>query len=152
MANRSLLISAAVLSIVVPVGLFGILFPSSSETSSATSKTEGWWQIQKGIFGRWCTIADPCPSVPGFYKNSWQAMIWCKDADCGDINARVNILRDGVIVGWTNESAYANKGDKVVLTFNSEVPGAARMVKFSASGGGKHTASPVLPFISRSQN
>ena len=58
-------------------------------------------------------------------------MVWCKETACGNIYAKMNILNNGVVVGWTNDSAYGGYGQKVVLTFGSSTQGSGRIVDFS---------------------
>lgn len=42
----------------------------------------------------------------------------------------MNIIQDGVVVGWTNETAYGNHGQKVMLTFGSHIGGSGSIVEF----------------------
>ena len=102
----------------------------------AKFKAEGWWEAQNGIFIRWCGSSNPCPGPTsnGYSDYTWQAMVWCKEHACGDIYARLNILNGETIVGWTNETAYADYGQKVVLTFGSSTRGSGRIVEFIARG------------------
>ena len=57
-------------------------------------------------------------------------MVWCKERACGDIYAKLNIERNGVVVGWTNDTAYGGYGQKVVLMFGSSTSGSGRLVEF----------------------
>ncbi len=98
---------------------------------------EGWWEQQPGIFVRWCDDEHPpCPGPKsnGYSNVSWRAMVYCKERACGDIYARLNIMQDNVVVGWTNDTAYGDIGQKVVLTFGSSVGGSGRIVEFNARG------------------
>ena len=40
------------------------------------------------------------------------------------------IERNGVVVGWTNDTAYGGYGQKVVLMLNSSTCGSGRLVEF----------------------
>ena len=104
--------------------------------ADAKFKTEGWWQVSDGVLVRWCTDANPCPgSASEHYSDYvWRAMVWCKDRSCGDIYARMNIERGGAVIGWTNDTAYGDLGQKVVLTFGSHLQGQAQIVEFKARG------------------
>ena len=64
---------------------------------------------------------------------SWRMMVWCKERSCGNIYAKINILQgnDGPVVGWTNDIAYGDYGQKVVLTFQTSSNGnRASLVEF----------------------
>ena len=106
--------------------------------AEAKFKAEGWFQLKPGIYGRWCTQTCSRANVIGS-STYWLLEVWAKDRAAGDIYARVNILRDGVVVGWTNETAYLSKGQRGVLTFSKYTPGhgsryTAQLVKFNARG------------------
>ena len=103
---------------------------------AAKFKAEGWWEIQDGIFIRWCDREHPsCPGNTRSYTDyTWRAMVWCKERACGDIYARMNISQNGTVVGWTNETAYGGYNQKVVLTFGSYTQGSGRIVEFRARG------------------
>ena len=59
-------------------------------------------------------------------------MVWCKEKACGDIYAKVNLDRNGVVMGWTNDTAYGGYGQKVVLTFQSSSGGStAQLIEFT---------------------
>jgi hypothetical protein len=100
----------------------------------ARFKAEGWWEAENGIFIRWCTNQNPCPNTQSISDYTWRAMVWCRDRACGDIYARMNILRGETVVGWTNDTAYGDIGQKVVLTFGSYTKGEGRIVEFNARG------------------
>lgn len=104
--------------------------------ADAKFKSEGWWEESNGVYVRWCSDANPCPgSANDHYTDQvWRAMVWCKERACGDIYARLNIIRDGVVIGWTNDTAYGDSGQKVVLTFGSHLSGEGRIVEFIARG------------------
>ena len=57
-------------------------------------------------------------------------MVWCKERACRSIYAKMNIINNGVVVGWTNETAYGGKGQKVVLAFGSSTQGSGNIVEF----------------------
>ena len=104
--------------------------------ADAKFKAEGWREAQPGIFFRWCKPDSSCPgSAQDHYSDTvWRAMVWCKERACGDIYARMNILNGGVVVGWTNDTAFGDYGQKVVLTFGSHIRGSGRIVEFKARG------------------
>lgn len=101
--------------------------------AKAKFKAEGWWEQKPGIFMRWCDREHPScpgPTSNGYSDYTWRAMVWCKERACGDIYARLNILQNGVVVGWTNDTAYGGYGQKVVLTFGSATRGSGSIVEF----------------------
>ena len=98
------------------------------EKAEAKFKAEGWWQPTKGIFVRWCNNASSrypekgdCPRTDAYLDTVWRMMVWCRDTRCGDIYAKVNLSQtnDGPVIGWTNDTAYGDYGQKVILTFQS---------------------------------
>lgn len=104
----------------------------------AELRAEGWFQVSPGIYGRWCN--DTCSKAEVIGDASyWLMEVWAKDRAAGDIYAQVNIEKNGVVIGWTNDTAYLSKGQKGVLTFSKYLPGSgsqyqADLVKFSARG------------------
>ena len=52
-------------------------------------------------------------------------MVWCRDKSCGNIYAKVNFIQGegGPVVGWTNDTAYGDYGQKVILTFQTNARG-----------------------------
>ena len=99
--------------------------------AEAKFKAEGWWEQKPGIFVRWCGGEDPyCPGKRSYQDYSWRAMVWCKERACGNIYAKLNILQNDIVVGWTNETAYGGYGQKVVLTFGSSTRGSGQLVEF----------------------
>jgi hypothetical protein len=107
---------------------------AKDRAEEAAFKAEGWHEQVPGIFIRWCTDSNPCPHTNSYTDYTWRAMVWCKERACGDIYARMNILSNGAVVGWTNETAYGDVNQKVVLTFGSYTPGSGRIVEFNARG------------------
>lgn len=105
-----------------------------TKKEQATFEAEGWWEQEKGIFVRWCSDTNPCPETDTYLDSSWRAMVWCKERACGDIYAKLNITNQDVVVGWTNDTAYGDIGQKVVLTFQSSTSGKGRIVEFKARG------------------
>jgi hypothetical protein len=101
--------------------------------AEAKFKAEGWWETEPGILVRWC---DDCSGSETYMDYVWRMEVWCKERACGDIYARINIQRgsDGPIVGWTNETAYGDIGQRVILTFQSSTPGNASLTEFKARG------------------
>jgi len=103
--------------------------------ADAKFKAEGWWAEQPGIFVRWCSkVPCPGPTSNGYSNYTWRAMVWRKERACGDIYAGLNILNDGTVVGWTNDTAYVGYGQKVVLTFGSSTRGKGQLDEFKARG------------------
>lgn len=83
---------------------------------------QGWTETgTDGIYFRFCTENPECSSGAVIGDNRYVLMqVWCKARACGDIYARVNLLNDaGTVVGWTNDTAYGDVGQKVQLTFDS---------------------------------
>lgn len=110
-------------------------YAKAASEERAKFAAEGWWEAEKGIFIRWCGDNNPCPgNAKSNSDYTWRAMVYCRDRACGDIYARLNILQDDVVVGWTNDSAYGDIRQKVVLTFGSSTQGSGRIVEFSARG------------------
>ena len=107
--------------------------------AEAKFKAEGWFQLKPGIYGRWCTQTCSRANVIGS-STYWLLEVWAKDRAAGDIYSRINILRDGVVVGWTNDTAYLSKGQRGVLTFSKyRLPGSpssysAQLTEFNARG------------------
>ena len=69
----------------------------------------------------------------------WLMEVWAKDRAAGDIYARVNILSNGTVVGWTNDTAYLAEGQRGVMTFSKYLPGygssyGAQITEFNARG------------------
>ena len=103
--------------------------------AEAKFKAEGWYERQDGIFVTHCdNIYCPGPTSNGYSKYTWRYMVWCKERACGDIYAKLNITQNGVVVGWTNDTAYGGYGQKVVLTFGSSTRGKGSIVEFIARG------------------
>jgi hypothetical protein len=108
------------------------------EAADAKFKAEGWFQIERGIYGRWCT--DTCSRAEVIGTASyWLLEVYCKERACGDIYAQLNISKGGTVVGWTNDTAYLGYGQKGILTFQKYGLGngsayQGSLVKFSARG------------------
>jgi len=110
----------------------------SERKAAAKFKAEGWFQVSSGIYGRWCTETCSKAEVIG-NQSYWLMEVWAKDRAAGDIYAQINVLKDGTVIGWTNDTAYLSRGQKGVLTFTKYLPGygsqySAQLVKFSARG------------------
>ena len=105
---------------------------AKKRAAEAKFKAEGWRERKPGIFVRWCEDKNPCPgpSSNGYSDYTWRYMVWCKERACGNIYARLNITKGGAIVEWTNDTAYADYGQKVVLTFGSRMNGSGQVVEF----------------------
>jgi hypothetical protein len=94
---------------------------------------EGWFEKQPGIYARWC---NDCAGSTTYADYAWRMEVWCKEAKCGDIYARINISQgaDGPVIAWTNDTGYGDLGQKVVLTFQSATQGNASLTEFVARG------------------
>ena len=106
--------------------------------AKAKFKAEGWFEVDKGIYGRWCTHTCSRAEVIGS-SAYWLMEVWAKDRAAGDIYAQINVMQNGTVVGWTNDTAFLAKGQKGVLTFTKYLPGSgsnyqAQLVKFNARG------------------
>ena len=102
--------------------------------AEAKFKSEGWWEAADGIYVRWCTNTCDNSSVIG--DNTYSLMeVWAKDRAAGDIYAQVNLMKGDVVVGWTNDTLFLDKGQKGVLTFDTyQSPTSFQLTKFSARG------------------
>lgn len=94
---------------------------------------EGWFENQPGIYARWC---KDCAGSATYMDYAWRMEVWCKEAKCGDIYARINISQGagGPVIAWTNDTGYGDLGQKVVLTFQSATQGNASLTEFVARG------------------
>ena len=104
----------------------------------AEFKAQGWFRVAAGIYGRWCTKTCSTADVIGDAKYALME-VWAKDRAAGDIYAKANIEKNGVVIGWTNDTAYLSQGQKGVLTFSKYLPGYRyeydfTLVKFGARG------------------
>ena len=111
---------------------------SAKAEADAKFKAQGWFQLQPGIYGRWCTQTCSNADVIGD-ASYWLMEVWCKDRSCGDIYAQINIVKDGTAIGWTNDTAYLSRGQKGILTFSKHLPESggqynAELVKFNVRG------------------
>ena len=106
--------------------------------AEAKFKAEGWFQVSPGIYGRWCTETCSRAEVIGS-SSYWLMEVWAKDRAAGDIYAQINVMQNGTVIGWTNDTAFLAQGQKGVLTFTKYLPGngsqyQAQLVKFNARG------------------
>ena len=116
------------------------IIEEDNKAAEAKFKAEGWWEKKPGIFVKWCKNASnsypkrgDCPYTDTYMDSVWRMMVWCKERSCGNIYAKINILQgsDGPVVGWTNDTAYGDYGQKVVLTFQTSSNGnTASLVEF----------------------
>ena len=116
------------------------IIEEAKAAAEAKLKAEGWWEQKPGIFVKWCKNASSsypkrgdCPYTDSYMDSVWRMMVWCKERSCGNIYAKINILQgsDGPVVGWTNDTAYGDYGQKVVLTFQTSSNGnRASLVEF----------------------
>ena len=102
--------------------------------AKADFEAEGWREAQPGVFVRWCT--QTCNNSKVIGDNRYSLMeVWARDAHAGDIYAQVNLERNGVVIGWTNDTMYLSHGQRGVLTFDSyQYFDQAKLVKFNARG------------------
>ena len=102
--------------------------------AEAKFKAEGWFELKPGIYGRWCT--QTCSRAKVIGSGTYSLMeVWAKDAHAGDIYARVNLLRNDVVIGWTNDTMYLSHGQRGVLTFDSYIDAdSAQLTEFNARG------------------
>ena len=103
-------------------------------------KSEGWWEPKSGILVRWCNNSSyrypdqgDCPMTESWSNTVWRMMVWCRDRRCGNIYGKINIMQgaNGPVIGWTNDTAYGDLGQKVILTFQSSSSGRGRLVEFT---------------------
>ena len=111
---------------------------ADQKAAEAKFKAEGWFQLSSGIYGRWCTQTCNKASVIGS-SSYWLLEVWAKDRAAGDIYARINVLQNGTVVGWTNDTAYLSRGQRGVMTFTKHLPGygsnySAQLTEFNARG------------------
>ena len=111
---------------------------AKERAEEAAFRAEGWFELKPGIYGRWCTQTCSTADVIGS-SSYWLLQVWAKDRAAGDIYARINVIEDGVVVGWTNDTAYLSKGQKGILTFTKYLPGSgsrytAQLTEFNARG------------------
>lgn len=104
---KKLIISA---NIAVFTGLF-----------SAAHASVKWYDISSipGVYWRYCSECEGDAIGDQTYN---VVQIWCKKRDCGNIYIQANLIRDDVVVGWTNATGYGSKGQKVNLTLASFTP------------------------------
>lgn len=88
---------------------------------ASAPEAQGWEPTARGgVYWRWCSEGE-CSSDEVARDNGFVLMkVWCKDALCGDIYGRVNLLDSRKrVVGWTNDTGYGKRGQMVLLTFDS---------------------------------
>ena len=111
---------------------------ADQKAAEAKFKAEGWFELDKGIYGRWCT--NTCSNAEVIGDSSyWLMEVWAKDRAAGDIYAQINVMENGTVIGWTNDTAFLARGQKGVMTFTKYLPGSgsnyqAQLVKFNARG------------------
>ena len=135
------LLDADLLSRVKPFIAKQQIIAKEKAAAEAKFKAEGWVEQKPGIFVKWCKNASfsypkkgDCPYTDTYMDSVWRMMVWCKERSCGNIYAKINILQGsgGPVVGWTNDTAYGDYGQKVVLTFQTSSNGnRARLVEFT---------------------
>jgi hypothetical protein len=89
-------------------------------SSIASNIPEGWETTSKeGVYSKWCKVGE-CDTSKMSGQQGSILMLWCKEQACGDIYAQVNLINaSGVVIGYTNDTGYGKKGDKVQLTLSS---------------------------------
>ena len=92
----------------------------SVNSSIASNIPEGWETTSKeGVYSKWCKVGE-CDTSKMSGQQGSILMLWCKEQACGDIYAQVNLINaSGVVIGYTNDTGYGKKGDKVQLTLSS---------------------------------
>ncbi|WP_186582974.1 hypothetical protein [Synechococcus sp. MEDNS5] len=110
----------------------------AAAAAQAKFEAEGWFELSKGIYGRWCTNTCNKAEVIG-NSSYWLMEVWAKDRAAGDIYAQINIMQNGVVTGWTNDTAFLDKGQRGVLTFqkyglSNGAAYQAQLTKFNARG------------------
>jgi len=111
---------------------------AAAKEAAAKFKAEGWWEQADGIFVRWCTQTCSSAGVIGD-ASYWLMEVWARDRAAGDIYAQINVMKNGTVVGWTNDTLFLSQGQKGILTFTKYLPGSgsnyqAQLVKFNARG------------------
>ncbi len=106
--------------------------------AEAKFKAEGWFEVSNGIYGRWCTQTCSTADVIGDAAY-WLMEVWAKDRAAGDIYAQINVMKNGTVIGWTNDTAFLAKGQRGILTFDKYLPGSgsqyqAQLTKFTTGG------------------
>lgn len=88
---------------------------------SSPSIPHGWESTSKnGVYKRWCKVGECDTSKMYGEQKGSILLLWCKEQACGNIYAQANLLNSsGVVVGYTNDTAYGNLGDKVQITLSS---------------------------------
>ncbi len=88
--------------------------------STASNIPVGWEATSKeGVYSKWCKVGE-CDTSKMTDQQGSILMLWCKEQACGDIYAQVNLINaSGVVIGYTNDTGYGNKGDKVQLMLSS---------------------------------
>jgi len=92
--------------------------PSAEHLETLKLLEDGWFEVQNGIYARWCGGRE-CQKVPCVGADRCKPTeVWAKDRAAGDIYARGNFVRDGVVTGWTNDTLYLGEGQRGILRFN----------------------------------
>jgi len=104
----------------IPVALAEI-YGSDSFTDTTANTPNGWESTSKqGVYQKWCKTGECDTGKVTEGQRYSILMLWCKEAPCGDIYGQVNLYNgSGVVVGYTNDTGYGDKGEKVLLTFSS---------------------------------
>ena len=137
---------AALLATVVPVAIFTFgLKPKAQVATEFKPAEKGWWQVDEGIYAQWCSDKHSCPPTPGMLDNTYRLHVWCRDSDCGNINAFANIYNGKIIVASESAQGIADRGDQLILSFTTNAKGTAvRLVRFVAQGGTKNLYPLIL--------
>ena len=144
--RKYLIMIAVLVAAVTPMAFFTFGFKPKVNVSELKPPDDGWWEVQDGILAKWCSTKHKCPDTPGMLKNTHRLHVWCKDSDCGNILAYVNIYDGKIIIANESAQGIADRGDQLILSFTTNATGtAARLVRFQATGG----TNDIYPLILR---
>lgn len=107
---------------------------ANARAAEAKFKAEGWTEQEDGIYTRWCT--QTCTKTGVIGDNTYALMeVYAKGRAAGDIYAQVNLLQDGVVVGYTNDTLFLSQGQKGILTFDTyKSANSMELTKFNVRG------------------
>ena len=107
---------------------------ATARAAEAAFVAEGWTEQEDGIYTRWCT--QTCSKTGVIGDNTYGLMeVYAKDRAAGDIYAQVNLLQNGVVVGYTNDTLFLSQGQKGILTFDTyRSADSMELTKFNVRG------------------
>lgn len=130
---------------ITPLAIFTFNMSSKPSVTEFKPAEKGWWEVQPGVLARWCNDKYQCPETPGMLKNTHRLHVWCKDSDCGNILAYVNIYDGKIIIANESAQGIADRGDQVILSFTTNAGGSAvRLVRFYADEVGTKNLYPLI--------